>query len=115
MKIEVKSVSDDLIIVYLVDKFNIEHVSMFENQIKELYSRKVKTIAFDLSRMERIDSSAVGSLMKAKNQAKISNIEFILFNIPEFISAVFDTTYLNNFFDIRTREDLLEMYPEGHF
>jgi len=112
MKVEINNISKNLLNISLKGKLNLDNVSIFESKIQKLYSDKINTMALDLSGLEQIDSSGIGSIMKARNTANNSSTEFILYNIPENIINIFRVSYLDKFFTIITKNELRRMYPD---
>lgn len=112
MKIEITNINENLLNISLKGKLNLDNISIFENKIKKINSKRIHTIVLDLSKLEQIDSSGIGSIMKARNTVNNSKTEFVLYDIPEHIINIFKVSYLDKFFIIKTRKELREMFPD---
>jgi len=98
--------------VSLSGKFNIESVLVFEEKIEWLFEQNIELMAFNLQKMSLIDSSGIGSLIKALNTAKNQKIEFILYNVTEQIVSIFKVSFLDKFFIIKDEKDIKKLYPD---
>ncbi len=96
----------------LIGKFNIESVPMFEEKMEKIFEQDITAIIFDFKELRLIDSSGIGSLIKALNIAKNRDIDFFMFNVSEEINNIFIVSYLDKFFKIKTEKDLQQLYPE---
>ncbi len=111
MDIKPKEIDSTSVAIRIIGRLNIEEVQSFEKEFdKHLSSKKI--IALDLSGLKYIDSSGIGSLIKAMNLAKNSGIEFFLFDITPAILNVFKLAYLDKFFTIISGKELSRRYPQ---
>jgi anti-anti-sigma factor len=113
MEIKPKKISDDAVLLAIKGRFNIEQVEAFETALENCAG--IRWIILDLSAMRYIDSSGIGSLIKAVNIAKNEKREILLHSIDPAIMNVFRLAYLDKFFSIRSREELAELFPGAHF
>jgi anti-sigma B factor antagonist len=113
MEIKPKKISDDAVLLAIKGRFNIEQVEAFETALEKCAG--IRWIILDLSAMRYIDSSGIGSLIKAVNIAKNEKREILLHSIDPAIMNVFRLAYLDKFFSIRSREELAELFPGVHF
>lgn len=114
MEIKIKEFENNSVTLQLNGRLNIEEVQYFEKEF-EKYITKKKFIALDLSGVKYIDSSGIGSLIKAMNMAKNINVEFILFDINPVILNIFKLAYLDKFFTILSKQDLTSRFPQFQF
>lgn len=113
---EIKSNKKDYIaIIKLKKKFNIEEVERFEKEISQYLNESTTVITIDFSNLDYIDSSALGSLIKAMNTAKSLEIAFYLYDMSPNIFNIFQLAYLDKFFIITNKEELKGKYPGGSF
>ncbi len=99
-------------LVKLVGKFNIESVPMFEEKMEWLFEQDVDVLIFNLEDLKLIDSSGIGSLIKALNIAKNRDTSFYLYNVSDEINTIFTVSYLDKFFKIKSKSELQELYPD---
>lgn len=108
-------ITDNSAVLKIEGKFNIDYIERFDQMIQEVFSRHPGMIAVDLHDVEYIDSSALGSLIKAMNIAKKQSISFYLFNLQDNIHDVFRLSYLDKFFMIKKTAQMKELYPDIQF
>ena len=69
--------------LYLDESFDFESHKDFRQCIKDAMKDDPKMLAIDFSRVEYIDSSALGMLMLAKHEAEEHNCKIELANVQE--------------------------------
>jgi anti-sigma B factor antagonist len=99
-------------IVTVTGNFNIESVTLFEEKMNSVFSEKINTVIIDFEGLLRIDSSGIGSLIKAYNMARNEGIDFFLCNPSKGIQNVLSISFLDRFFAIRTSAELRKIYPD---
>ncbi|MBI3396736.1 MAG: STAS domain-containing protein [Spirochaetia bacterium] len=106
-----KSTRSGAIVIELSGKFDIEQAQNFESNFNGLIKDKPQNVALDLNDVQYIDSSAIGSIIKALNVVKNYGGEMILFGMKPMILNVFKLAKLDNFFRILTPEEFNRKYP----
>lgn len=99
---------DNILIIHLVGKFNIEKVEEFEDKFINTPENDILSdiIAIDMKDLSYIDSSALGSIIKFMNITKGNNGEFFIYNLSSNIFTILQMAYLDKFFYISTSEKL---------
>ncbi len=110
MDITVNKVNNELVILKIIGRFNIEEVSRYESKIDEFIGLKTRYIALDMSEMKYIDSSGIGSLIKSMNMTKNEGLELILLDMEPEILNIFKLAYLDKFFTIQRRDEFMKSY-----
>ena len=113
MKLTVKRSKEGIIVVTLARKFTLEGVLYFEDEIKKSLNESIYVVAFNLSGLDFIDSSAIGALMKIKNQITSKGVEFILLDVPPVVMSAFKVAYLDRFFVILDSDEFYNKYPKA--
>ncbi len=98
--------------IKLKKKFNIEEVERFEKEISQYFKDSTDSITINFSDLDYIDSSALGSLIKAMNTAKNYKIDFYLYNMTQNIYHIFQLAHLDKFFTITNKDELKKIFPE---
>lgn len=111
MEIKINKVNQQLFIVRLSGKFNIEEVINFEKTINDIIAQSPQALSLNMSDLKYIDSSGIGSLIKAMNIAKNRDIDLVITDLDQEIMHIFKLAYLDRFFTITTHEDILKKYP----
>ncbi len=97
-------------IIVVEGEFHIGNVNKFEELWHSLINKKPAVIAVDCSKLEYIDSSAIGTLVKFLNNAMSKKIKLVFFDLNSAIQNIFKTARLDNFFTITTRAQLEKEY-----
>jgi anti-sigma B factor antagonist len=112
VRVITQRVTDQLAVVIIDDKLMTdEHIQMLQNAVKELIKEECKDVVIDLSRVKRINSSGLGSLITI--YSLISSVEGTLKigGMNEFVKNVMNITKLNDIFEIfPTQEDAIKSY-----
>ncbi|HPA70730.1 MAG: STAS domain-containing protein [Spirochaetes bacterium] len=111
MEIKIQKVNQNLVIVKIDGRFNIEEVITFEKAINDIIDQGPKAVSLNMSELKYIDSSGIGSLIKAMNIAKNKDIELVITDLDKEIMHIFKLAYLDRFFTICTQEEILNRYP----
>ncbi len=111
MEIKTVEPSDKTVILEMTGRLNIEEVNFFESEYDKFITWK-RYIALDMGGINYIDSSGIGALIKAMNMAKNINAELLLLELKPTVMNVFKLAYLDKFFTIIDRKELLERYPD---
>jgi anti-anti-sigma factor len=106
MEITTNFINNELAIIRLEGRFNIEEIVHFESEIKGIINNKVKSIAINLSSLKYIDSSGIGSLIKSANLSKNENVGLYLVDMSPEILNIFKLAYLDKFFTIIKTSEL---------
>lgn len=105
MEINVIQQTSEIIAVKIVGKFNIEQAEQFDGFINSVLAACPRTVAIDFSEITYIDSSGLGSMIKAMNTVKGQGAEFILYDLPDNISKILQLAYLDKFFTIMSKPE----------
>lgn len=110
-------INNNFLIFNIEEKFNIEDVNDFEihfsNIVKE--NNQCNVIAFNMSNMAYIDSSALGAVIKFMNIIKSDGKEFFIYNLSENVLSILQKAYLDKFFYISTSEKLNDKFNTTAF
>ncbi len=106
-----KSNRSNVTVVELNGKFDIEQASNFETVFNTMIKDRPMIVALDLQEVQYIDSSAIGSIIKALNVIKNYGGEMILFGMKPMILNVFKLAKLDSFFRILTPDEFNRKYP----
>ncbi len=115
MNFDCKIFNEKHALITMKGKFTIEDVDIFEQSIYDLINEKIQIIFINIGAIEHIDSSAIGALIKARNIARYSNIDIVLFNVSPTIENVFKISHLDVFFTIKKPDELKSEYPHVKF
>ncbi len=115
MELDIKKTKEDTIIIDMIGKFTIEDEHTFQLELNKLLKGKVKSILFNFSQLIHIDSTGVGSIIKLMNLAKSSDVNLYLYSLPEHILKIFQSAYLDTFLNIKTQEEMGELFSDIKF
>ncbi|WCL48386.1 STAS domain-containing protein [Leptospira sp. GIMC2001] len=99
-------------IIEISGKYDIESTEEFENIFNKQLESKPKYIAVDMSKLDYIDSSGIGSLIKCLNSLKSKNGKLLLIGMKPMIQNVFKLAKLDMFFEILSKPDFEAKYMD---
>ncbi|TGN11984.1 STAS domain-containing protein [Leptospira ilyithenensis] len=94
-------------------KFDIESTEEFESIFSKVTEANPSIVAIEMSRLDYIDSSGIGSLIKSLNNLKNKKGKLILIGMKPMIQNVFKLAKLDMFFEILSLGDFQTKYGEG--
>jgi len=112
VKVTTKKISDTLAVVEIEDKLMTEeHINMLTGAVKELLEQNIKDIVVDLSKIKRINSSGLGSLISVYTTAKNKDGNLKIGGLNEFVKNVLNITKLIEVFEIfATQEEAVKSF-----
>ncbi|WP_411822285.1 STAS domain-containing protein [Leptospira sp. 'Mane'] len=94
-------------------KFDIESTEEFESIFSKVTESNPGIVAIEMSRLDYIDSSGIGSLIKSLNNLKNKKGKLILIGMKPMIQNVFKLAKLDMFFEILSLGDFQSKYGQG--
>ncbi|MDH5719213.1 MAG: STAS domain-containing protein [Spirochaetia bacterium] len=92
--------------------FNFNETDNFDAYINDTaINAKQSVIAINLEKVEYIDSTGLGSLIKALNEAKKKGKEFLIFGATIKIQNIFKIARLEKFFSFISPVEFKTKYP----
>ena len=112
VKVTSKKVTDDLVVIEINDKLMTEeHIQMFSSAVDEQLADKCKSFVVDLSKLKRINSSGLGSLISVYTSIRNKDGEMKIGGLNEFISKVLEITKLIEVFEYyETSEEAVDSF-----
>ncbi|MBL7996187.1 STAS domain-containing protein [bacterium] len=112
VKVTSRKVSDTLAVVEIQDKLMTEeHIEMLQAAVRELLDENVDKIVVDLSKIKRINSSGLGSLISLYTAAHNKNGVLKIGGYNEFVKNVLNITKLAEVFEIHaSQEDAIKSF-----
>lgn len=100
----------DTIIIHLDGVFNIDSVSVVERIWADQVIKMPRLIAINCMKLESLDSSAIGSIVKFFNYAMGSGIMMVFYDLNPQIRKLFETAKLTRYFNITTVSEFKNRY-----
>ena len=75
-------------------------------------NKDLKVVSFDFYKVNFMDSSGIGSLIRAASYVKNLHSSVTVFNLNKSLYSVFRLSGLDNIIAIYTYEEFIEIYPE---
>jgi len=90
---------------------NIHNIDILESRFAELVEKeeKVRLIAINCENLQSIDSSGLGILISFSKQAEKKGISFYLCGLSKKVSALFDISNLDRYFNIISMDEFREI------
>lgn len=82
-----------------------------KTKIEETVETYQKALIIDLTNVEYVDSSGIGTLIKGLNITKEKDVAFAIVGVQPSIEKVFKVAGLLSFFTILTQKEYDEQYP----
>ncbi|TGL19073.1 MULTISPECIES: STAS domain-containing protein [Leptospira] len=91
--------------IEIAGKFDIESTEEFESIFNKLIESSPNLVSIEMSRLDYIDSSGIGSLIKSLNSLKNKKGKLLLVGMKPMIQNVFKLAKLDMFFEIMSSND----------
>lgn len=91
--------------IEIAGKFDIESTEEFESIFNKLVESSPNIVSIEMSRLDYIDSSGIGSLIKSLNSLKNKKGKLLLVGMKPMIQNVFKLAKLDMFFEIMSSND----------
>lgn len=99
--------------IEIAGKFDIESTEEFESIFNKLIESSPNLVSIEMSRLDYIDSSGIGSLIKSLNSLKNKKGKLLLVGMKPMIQNVFKLAKLDMFFEILSSADFQTRYLDG--
>jgi anti-anti-sigma factor len=100
----------DITIIQISGDLDINsHLDFYDYFIPQL-KKSVKIIGINFEKVDTIDSSGIGILVRCEGEVKKSDKEMILFGMNDKILKNFKLVRLTNFFNIKTQNEFQKNY-----
>lgn len=99
--------------IEIAGKFDIESTEEFESIFNKLIESSPNLVSIEMSRLDYIDSSGIGSLIKSLNSLKNKKGKLLLVGMKPMIQNVFKLAKLDMFFEIMSSADFQQRYLDG--
>lgn len=100
--------------IEIAGKFDIESTEEFESIFNKLIESSPNLVSIEMSRLDYIDSSGIGSLIKSLNSLKNKKGKLLLVGMKPMIQNVFKLAKLDMFFEIMSSADFQQRYVDGN-
>lgn len=103
--------TENISILKIEGKINAGNAEVLKDIVKNLLEKKEKSIIFDFSEVDFIDSSGLGSLVGCLRNVKREGGDIKIFGLIEKVRLIFELIRLNQLFDIfQSREEALNSF-----
>ncbi|MCB1174508.1 MAG: STAS domain-containing protein [Leptospiraceae bacterium] len=100
-----------VLLIQITGKFDLEQAEYFQEQYKLLTQSSPGVVCLDMQKVQFIDSSGLGALIKALNSTRGFGGELILVGLNAVILNVFRLAKLDNFFKLLSEAEFQRKYP----
>ncbi|MCB1177044.1 MAG: STAS domain-containing protein [Leptospiraceae bacterium] len=100
-------------IIEIHGKFDIESTEEFEALFQKQMEENPSILVIDMNKLEYIDSSGIGSLIKSLNTIKNKKGNLILVGLNNMILNVFKLAKLDMFFQIMTNDEFKSKFSKN--
>ena len=99
-----------VVIITLPKYFYIGNIIEVEQSWENILKKEPSVIGFDCQKLEFIDSSAIGTLVKFFNSSVKHNIEMYVFGLKSELIKIFDTTKINRVMSVIDKSEFEERF-----
>ena len=100
----------NVIIISLPKYFYIGNIAEIEGAWDKILNSEASVLGFDCDKLEFIDSSAIGTLVKFFNSSVKNNIEMFVFGLRSELQKIFETTKINRVMSVVSKEEFDERF-----
>ena len=101
-------------IIALSGKYDISEIIKFEAMFKDAAKEYPERIALNLSELEYIDSSGIGSIIRCINVAPHERIDFVCCDLNEYIMQIFRAAKLDQYLPLMTLSEFNALFSDAH-
>lgn len=113
MKMEVKVIKEDkYTILKLKGSLDIYTSLDLKSSMENVPIGSEHDLIFDMSKVDYVDSSGIGTLIKIANQVSDSGGNFFITGIKPMIEKIFKVAGLMNYFQILSDEEYQSRFPQ---
>jgi len=99
-----------VVIITLPKYFYIGNIIEVEQSWENILKKEPSVIGFDCEKLEFIDSSAIGTLVKFFNSSVKNNIDMYVFGLKSELIKIFDTTKINRVMSVINKSEFEERF-----
>ena len=103
---------DAVSILHIKGEFYMESIDKVEEIWGDIITKSVDYVAINCSKIEYVDSSAIGILVKFHNLSKSEGKSLIFYDLNDIVMSIFHTAHLDSFFSIFSLEDFDLKFPQ---
>ena len=104
---------DRVTVIRLVGEFYLSSIKDVEIVWEQVLQRKPGVIGIDCKKLDFIDSSAIGTMVKFLNKSAEKDVRMIFLDLSPSVVRLFDTAKLDRVFSITSWKEFMKMYiPE---
>ncbi len=112
VKVTTQRINENLAIIDIEDKLMTdEHIQLLHNAVHEMLKENCKNLIIDLSKIKRINSMGLGSLISLYTNIRNEEGTMKIGGMNEFVKNVLSITKLMEIFEVfPTKEDAVSSY-----
>jgi anti-sigma B factor antagonist len=97
--------------LYVSGRMDLAGGTMLKEQVKKMIASGTTSIHLNLTNVEFINSSGLGSLVSTMKEVRLAKGRLTLSNLASYVQEIFDITQLSHIFEIfKTEEEALNSY-----
>jgi anti-anti-sigma factor len=106
--------TNDHLIIKILSDVMMDNSKDFYKEFEAIIQQNTefKVVSFDFYKVNFMDSSGIGSLIRAASYVKNLHSAVTVFNLNKSLYSVFRLSGLDNIIAIYTYEEFIEIYPE---
>jgi anti-sigma B factor antagonist len=106
--------ANDVKILALCGRLDLASGTILKQQVKECFGKDVRSFHLNLSGVEFINSSGLGTLVSIMKEVRLRKGRLTLSDLANYVQEIFDITQLSHIFEIfGTEEEALNSYQSA--
>ncbi len=102
---------NDVRILALSGRLDLASGTVLKQQVKEHFAQEARSFHLNLSGVEFINSSGLGTLVSIMKEVRLRKGRLTLSDLASYVQEIFDITQLSHIFEIfGTQEEALNSY-----
>ena len=102
------------VIFGLYGKYDVSEIIRFESQFKDAVKELPERIALNLSELDYIDSSGIGSLIRCMNIALHDGVDFLCYDVNDKVVGIFKAAKLDQYLKLLTLSEFNALFDDAN-
>jgi len=102
---------NEITVLKLSGRLDLASGSDLKHRIKELFEKECNSFHFNMSEIEFVNSSGLGTLVSVMKEVRLRKGRLTLSDLASYVQEIFDITQLSHIFEIYgSQEEALSSY-----
>ncbi|MCB1178257.1 MAG: STAS domain-containing protein [Leptospiraceae bacterium] len=105
---------ENQVLLKVIGDILMENSKDFYNGVRDIIDRvdNLNSLCFDFSKVQFMDSSGIGSLIKLTSELKKESCSISMYNLNKNLKAVFQLSGISGIINVKTPDDFQKDFPD---